>query len=67
MTQITVNRIIEGIHTEECENVFGWDTVWNPELANEQSSNGMWQCPYCKCVSWHKEYISFEQFKEENL
>ena len=63
--KINVHHIIEGVHTDECEAIESWDTEWNPDIVkNVFGDKGMWQCPYCNCVSIDKKMISLEELKE---
>ncbi len=68
--KVSVNYVIDGVHTDECEDIPSWDTVWNEELKrNIEGIYGLWQCPYCKCVIDRdsSEMITYELYEERYL
>jgi len=68
--KVDVYHIIEDIHTDECESVFGWDTVWNPDFRNSIfDDRGIWECPHCGCVKDRDStaMISKDEYRERYL
>ncbi len=68
--KIPVSHVVSGVHTEECESIPNWDTVWNTDLRRNMDGDiGLWQCEYCECVRDRDsaDMISYEEYQERYL